>query len=168
MNIENLVSKLARAKWFSANGTFSESGGKSPIRSLAAWDSSVFAESIDAYHAAIAAKMDWLPTSKDQVDPFYGDELRNKLHERGAEASAEVMKFYKQVMKSVRNIDGSKLVSGPNDFSEAAVGAALYCARMTAIEVVIGKPGVWGEIFDLYCAGYWPCGRLPDGAIIVY
>lgn len=166
--MEELFFKLSKIKWFSASGNFHEVVGRKPIRNLAAWDNDVFSKSIDAYHADIAAKMDWLPTSKDQVDPFNEDQLRNRLKEKGGEASGKVLEFCKIAMKSLRNVDRSKFISGPHDYSEAAIGGALYCSRMAVIEVVLEQPAIWNEIFDLYYVGYWPCGLLPGGDIVVY
>ncbi len=74
----------------------------------------------------------------------------------------------KMAMKSLHNIDSAGLKSGPNDFTEAAKGAALYCIRMSAIEVVLGKPGFWSELFHHYADGFWPCGILNNGVIVIY
>lgn len=168
MNINEMISEIKKAKWFSEVGSYPGGGGKRPIRSLAAWDSNVFAEGIDAHHAEIAAQMDWLPTTRDQSDPFHGESLRNELQEAGPEAKAKVMEAYKQAMKSLGTVEASKLASGQNNFSEAATGAALYCSRMAAMEVVTGKPAIWCDLFEVYCAGYWPCGILPSGDVVVY
>lgn len=168
MSIDEIVSKIASAKWFSQVGLFPAREGMQPIRNLAAWDRDTFAADTDAYHAGIAAQMDWLPTTRDQVDPFYGETLRSALVQAGPEAREKVMEVSKQVMKSLRAMENSKLTSGPNDFSEAAIGGAIYCSRMAAMEAVIGNPAVWNDLLELYSSGFWPCGRLPSGDIVVY
>lgn len=139
-----------------------------PISGLAAWDSPVFPASTDTRHAEIAADMDWLPTNLDQDDPFNGNLLLDALQDAGAQTQALVMDVYKQTMKSLRTMNTSKLISGANDFSEAARGSALYCSRMAAIEAAIGKPAIWCTLLEIYVAGHWPCGRLPDGDIVIY
>jgi hypothetical protein len=78
------------------------------------------------------------------------------------------MEAYKLAMKSLREFEKERLKSGPNDFSEVAKGAALYCVRMAAMESLTDKPGFWTELMYFYSEGYWPCGLLGDGALVVY
>lgn len=168
MNIDEIISDLNRVKWFSKVGKYHERGGEQSIRSLSAWDNINFAMGVDPHHANIAEKMDWLPSSRDGQDPFYGESLYNAIRDASPESKNVIMEVYRLTLVSLRNIDKSKLNSGHNDFSEAAVGAALYCSRMAAAEVVVTQSGVWCDLFNLYIEGYWPCGRMPNGEIVVY
>ncbi|QWP78950.1 hypothetical protein J5226_11410 [Lysobacter sp. K5869] len=168
MNIEEIALKISAIRWFSNSGSFPGKAGMQPIGDLAAWDSSVFAAGIDTRHAKIAADMDWLPTNRDQDDPFNGNLLLDALRDADPQIQSLVMDIYKQTMESLRVMKASKLTSGANDFSEAARGSALYCSRMATIEAATGKPATWCDLLEIYSAGYWPCGLLPNGDIVVY
>lgn len=168
MNIDFIIFKIAEANWFSAVGTFRDKKGMQSITSLAAWDSDIFSENLNARDTRIAAQMDWLPSSKNQIDPFYGDLLIEKWNEVKPDFEDKVMEIYKKTLYSLRAADISKLISGPHNYFEVAKGSALYCSRMAAIEIAIDHPSIWNELIDLYIEGYWPCGLLPNGDIVVY
>jgi len=168
MTLEEIALKISTIKWFSNVGAFPGRAGMQPISDLSAWSELIFAAGIDTRHAIIAADMDWLPTDRSQDDPFNGRVLFDALQEAEAQTQALVKDLYRQTTKSLRTMDSSKLTSGAHDFSEAARGGALYCSRMAAIETAIGKPARWLDLLEIYGAGHWPCGRLPNGDIVVY
>lgn len=164
---EHLIKQIETTSWFSNSGSYRSSGSTIGIPSLSAWDNSAFEESLSAEMKKIASSMDWLPSSRDQKDPFYGQELTQKIAaiEGG---KTKVMAAYKAASKKLSNYDKSKFVSGPHDYSNAAKNAALYCVRMAAIECLSDSQGIWVEIFKVYAQGYWPCGLLPDNKLVVY
>ncbi|QSI29787.1 hypothetical protein GNX71_09410 [Variovorax sp. RKNM96] len=166
--MENLKEKIKSANWFAAIGTYPGGVGKRSIKNLHAWDETIFKVGLDQEHAAIAEEMDWLPSTKDEIDPFYGDSLRHALDLKNSNYKEDLKEVYSIALKSLRHIEESKLISGPHNYVEVAKGAALYCSRMAAVEVVVGRPGVWCDLLDIYCQGYWPCGRLKNGTLIVY
>lgn len=167
MTIEHIHQLVVQAKWFTALGTFQQQQGRLPIRHLSAWNENVFNPSIDAYHSDIASTMDWLPSSMDQADPFYTDQLILELQQQGAELRSQVMSIYKVAMSGLRHTDHPLLHTNKHHFIEAAKGAALYCVRMAAIEAACDRPGIWSELLHLYVAGHWPCGVLPNDEITV-
>lgn len=168
MTIEHIQQLTAQAQWFTALGTFQQQADRLPIQHLLAWDESIFNSSIDDNHADIANAMDWLPSSGDQPDPFYANQLILEFQQQEAEARSHVMQIYKVAMSGLRHVDHPLLHTSKHHFVEAAKGAALYCVRMAAIEAACGKPDIWGELLKLYAAGYWPCGVMPTGEIVVF
>ncbi|WP_133858909.1 hypothetical protein [Comamonas sp. JUb58] len=168
MNIDSLIFKIAEANWFSAVGAFGCKKGMQSITSLAAWDSDIFSGNLNTSDAIIAAQMDWLPSSKDQVDPFYGNLLIEKWGEVKLNFENNIMEIYRKTLHSLRMANNSKLTSGPHNYFEVAKGSALYCSRMAAIEIAIDHPSIWNELINLYIEGYWPCGLLPNGDVVVY
>jgi hypothetical protein len=167
MKINKFIRVLSAVNWFSKVGEFEEKQGMISIPNLEAWDSSEFRPGLDKKLAKIAAEMDWLPTTRDQIDPIYGDKLKLGLRAI-PEGSKQVLMAYKLAMSSLRNIDKRSFISGPNDFTEAAKGAALYAVRMAAIESLMDKPGFWTDIFNCYSKGYWPCGLINSRIVVVY
>lgn len=167
MKYDELIEKLNRINWFSKVGQFDGDERKTAIPSLAAWDSVEFSPELDKSIIRIVSNMDWLPTTRDQENPINGDALRKSLSSV-KDGKKLVMDAYKLAMRSLREFDKEKFKSGSNDFSEAAKGAALYCVRMAAMEALISKPGFWTELFDSYSEGYWPCGILNDGTVVIY
>ena len=167
MKYDELIDQLNTINWFSKVGQFDGGERKIAIPDLTAWDSPEFSPNLDKNIAYIASNMDWLPTTRDQDDLINGDALKKALHSV-PDGKNLVMSAYKLALKSLREFDKEKFKSGPNDFSEAAKGAALYCVRMTAMESLIGKPGFWSELFNFYSEGYWPCGMLDDGVLVIY
>ncbi|MGY0218748.1 hypothetical protein ACWJJH_15385 [Endozoicomonadaceae bacterium StTr2] len=167
MKYSELIERLDTINWFSNIGQFDSDESKIAIPNLKAWDSSEFPSDLDKNVARIAASMDWLPSSKDQADPINVDALKIAL-QAVPDGKKLVLDAYKLAMKSLREFDKERLQSGPNDFSEAAKGAALYCVRMAAMESLTDKSGFWTDLIDSYAEGYWPCGLLSDGTVVVY
>ncbi|NHZ45053.1 hypothetical protein [Massilia aquatica] len=90
------------------------------------------------------------------------------LEKNGIQFKPVILDVCKQAWASLRFAESMKLRSGPNDFTQAAIGAALYRVRMAALEVMADKAGFWCTLLRLYRHGYWPCGVLPDKTIVVY
>lgn len=112
--------------------------------------------------------MDWLPSSRDQPDPVHGESLMRLLKAGEISYHQEVMTNYKLALHALRAVPDRSICSGPHDFTPAAIGAALYCVRMASLEMLAGRSGFWLAALEIYRAGHWPCGLLPDGTLVVY
>ncbi|MDD1796368.1 hypothetical protein LRP50_24925 [Enterovibrio sp. ZSDZ42] len=167
MTYEELLTNIDNTSWFTNSGSYRSSGNTIGIPSLSAWNDTIFEESLRAEMKKIASSMDWFPSSRDQKDPFHGQELTKRVAavEGG---KTKVMAAYKVASKKLSNYDKTKFVSGPHDYSITAKSAALYCVRMAAMECLSNNQGVWVEVFKVYSQGYWPCGLLPDNKLVVY
>lgn len=141
MTVEHIHQLVVRAEWFVALGTFQQQLSKLPIRHLSAWNERVFNPSIDAYHSDIASTMEWLPSSRDQTDPFYADQLILEFQQQGAELRSHVIQAYKAAMSGLRHVEHPLLHTTKHHFVETAKGAALYCVRMAAIEAACAGRG---------------------------
>lgn len=117
----------------------------------------------------IAEEMDWLPTARDQDDPFYpgGVESRALSEDALNVAKSYRMEVYKAVLARLRNAEMSSLRAGPNNFEEAAKGAIAYAFRNAATEVALGFEGKWLEIADIYFRGHWRCGVTKRGKLVI-
>lgn len=108
---------------------------------------------------------EWLPTSKDQVDPFHssGQTIRNSRTKESIRA------VYKTTLRSLCSIDDNhpKLQDGPHNFTEAFKGAALFATRHAAIEHLTDAQKKWTKILDWYKKGRWPCGVKKDGSLVL-
>lgn len=107
---------------------------------------------------------EWLPSSRDQIDPFQKLNIsNNELQEK-----EEINKNYKLALKSLREIGTShpKLLDGSNNYTEAFRGAALYTIRRATEETFRKSEGKWTEILKLYERGRWPCGVKENGEIV--
>lgn len=104
---------------------------------------------------------DWLPTSRDQIDPIHP--------EMSADRDAE-MAAAKATLVSLRSVSESvaSLVDGPHDFNEAARGGAQFAARMAAREITNGVVGLWCDVVRLFSQGWWPCGLTVDERLVIY
>ena len=166
MNYNTFIKKLKDIEWFINIGKYEDSSNAVSNSSLDAWDSDKFNDGINPNYAFIAANMDWLPTTRDQINPINSDildaEFINVLNGKKL-----VMAAYKIALKSLRSFNKEKFKSGPNNFSESAKGAALYCIRMAAKECLLDKPGFWTNLFSIYVKGHWPCGLI-NNKIVVY
>ena len=168
MNLDDVKWEIEHAKWFSLLGSYVAPEGYWSLRDLHAWDRPTFALSVNEKDARIASEMDWLPSSKDEEDPIHGRRLTEFLAGNGMKFNPVLLDVYKQASTSLRSVDSMKIRSGPHDFTQAAVGAALYCVRMAVLEVMANKVGFWCALLRLYRDGHWPCGVLPDKTIVVY
>ena len=148
-----MMDRLDDIKWFSALGTFQALPGQMALPGLHAWN---------------GARMDWLPTSREQPDPIHGEALLTLLKQDGIPYVQNVMADYKLALHALRSVPDRLLSVGAHDYTPAAIGAALYCVRMASLEMLAQRQGFWCDALQLYRDGHWPCGRLADGTLIVY
>ena len=148
-----MMEALDTVPWFSTLGTFQSKPGQAALPGLHAWDS---------------ARMEWLPTSRDQPDPIHGDALPSLLKQAGIPYIQEVMANYKLALHALRTVPDRLISVDAHDYTPAAIGAALYCVRMASLEMLAQRRGFWCDALVLYRAGHWPCGRLADGTLVVY
>ncbi len=155
MTLEDLSTMIAEARWFDRVGKCDGRGDSLPLSAVASTDT-----------------WDWLPTSREQPDPVHRDTLAELVEAEGKtpERQQAELSAAKQAMTSLRRVPmcHPMLNDGPHDYTTAARGAAVYAARMAAREIVAGFPGFWCQVMDLYHSGYWPCGRMDDGRLVVY
>jgi hypothetical protein len=168
MTLEELESLLLEANWFEHLAEpLVTSGPFVSISSLAPWaDLSTGDETLEE----IADKMDWLPSSRDQHDPIYGESLEERSEQLGKreDFSRRSLDIYKKALTSLRRFEGHPALRiGPHDFTEAARGAALFASRRAAYEILLGDSGLWCSILSVYQQGHWPCGILPNSNIVV-
>lgn len=167
LNLDELQSLIRRSEWFTRLGEPLAARGYVHLSNLNAWAEGL-PENSD--NELIASQMEWLPSARDQPDPFAVEGARlaetdSTLH---AEVGRAVLDTYKLALASLRSFQSHPaLIVGPHDFSEAARGAACYAARQAALEVLRNHPRTWCSIMRLYHAGHWPCGLIPDGRIVV-
>jgi len=129
MELNEIKLVIDDAKWFSALGSFLASDGQLALADLHAWDKQLLNSSDGDESATIASEMTWLPSSRDEEDPIHGQLLLNFLDEAGINYKASSVEFYKYALHSLRKVADTAICSGPNNFTQAAIGAALYCVR---------------------------------------
>jgi hypothetical protein len=154
VTLEDLKALIASANWFARCGEFAGSTDAVTLAAVASDDT-----------------WDWLPTSHEQPDPVYGSAPLAEANAAGlgqALRHAE-LEAAREVSLSLRDTPHPipALVDGPHDFTWAARGGAEFAARMTAREVVLGRPGFWCRVIKLYAIGHWPCGLVPHGQQLV-
>jgi hypothetical protein len=155
------------APWFSNLGKPDVASEYVRIPTLAPWANQ---QTGDESLERISEQMDWLPSSREQVDPIHGHSLEERSAALGKkqEFSQQSLAVYKTTLTALRKFEGhSALKVGPQDFTEAARAAALFAVRRAAYEVLIGEPGFWCRLMTVYRAGHWPCGILPNKQIVV-
>ena len=110
---------------------------------------------------------DWLPSSRDQPDPFEGTYLA-KPDEQLYDKEAEKM-VYKAALRSLRSVGKihPKLVDGPHNYTESMKGSALFACKHAAKEVLSNQSGKWVAILALYNNGVWPCGITRTGELVI-
>lgn len=108
---------------------------------------------------------EWLPTSRDQEDPYQVIGEERDL----ASVNELALDAYKATLASLRGLDSKRglLKDGVNDYWEAFRGAALFCARCAAKEVATGNLGRWCQLLNVYKQGRWPCGVASDGSLVI-
>ena len=156
MILDELNSLIRTATWFSNLGEPDVPREFIRIPSLAGDD--------------ISHQMDWLPTSRGQDDPIHGHSLEQRAEVTGKKQEfwQQSLEVYQTTLVMLRKFEGNPILKvGPNDFTEAARGAALFAARRAALEVLLGERGLWYRIMNVYHAGHWPCGILPNNRIVV-
>lgn len=108
---------------------------------------------------------EWLPTSRDQPNP-YPVVIEEKALPKANELASDA---YKATLASLRGLDSKRtlLKDGSNDYWESFRGAALFCARFAAKEVASGNLGRWNELLSIYKQGRLPCGITSDGTFVI-
>lgn len=167
MTLSELMAMLDEMPWFKR---LAEPGADDRclyIASLSPWaDEPTSDETLER----IADHMDWLPSSREQDDPIHGRLLEGLAEQIGKkkEISQQCLGVYKRALSSLSDFKGHPALKvGPHDFTEAAKGAALFASRRAAYEILLGKPGFWCHLMQIYYSGHWPCGILPSGQIVV-
>jgi len=168
MSRDEIKLVIATSNWFSALGRYAGSKDRLSLADLHAWDQSIFTARTDKCEGAIAGNMEWLPSSRDQEDPIHGIELISLLEKTNPGYASTVLDLHKSALISLRAVPENSIMSGPNDFTQAAIGSALYCVRMAALESLANVPGFWCDVLKLYSDGFWPCGLMPDRRLVVY
>ena len=167
MNLESLRELLKNAAWFQQLGEFRGKPGMLAIRDLEPWRTDDVG---DSEEERVAASMEWLPSKVEMPDPFHGVSIRELADEQSkADALRKVsLEMYSAALTSLRSVTPHPLLKvGPHDFFRAARGAGAYAAKGAAGEVFLDQVGIWCSLLELFCEGFWPCGRLPDGTIVV-
>ena len=153
MLLDELAAQIASASWFDRCGQFPGGPGAVPLATVAASDD-----------------WDWLPTSREQTDPIYGDDLVTELQHTGNEQARREaeLAMAKCVLSALRSVPDQlpALIDGPHNFTGAAKSGAVYAARMAARELLVG-PATWCSVVQLFISGYWPCGWSPTTQSIV-
>lgn len=168
MTFEELETLVRETRWFEHLGEPLTDRGFVQIRTLAPW-ADVYTGDIEL--EKIADEMDWLPCSRNEVDPIYGILLEERSSQLGKEkeCSKRSLDIYKKTLSSLRNFDGNEALKvGPHDFTESARGAALFAARRAACEVTLSNGGFWCNLMHLYRQGHWPCGILAGKDVVVF
>jgi hypothetical protein len=158
---------IQSAPFFENVGTASSDNGTVALSSLAPWGDQANALEKDS---RIADEMDWLPTVRDQADPFYPNGVESEASSEDALTAAKSyrIKVYKAVLARLRSADLSQLKAGVNNFEEAAKGAISYALGNAATEVALGLDGKWQEVAEVYFNGNWPCGVTKAGKLVVF
>lgn len=164
MTREELRSLLEDTDWFANLGSAPEGRGFVVLRGLEPWAGE---EPTTISDEQIADSMSWLPSSREMPDPL-GDSLQGPLSRSDESARGFPMEAYRLAINGLRGCeDGPRFRLGPHDFSGAAKGAALYATRAAATEVAVGQTGRWCEVLHIYADGFWPCGLMSDGRVVV-
>ncbi|WHI46109.1 hypothetical protein [Microbulbifer sp. VAAF005] len=110
-------------------------------------------------------RWDWLPTSRDDTNPF--PVTVTDIDKDSAKELAS--KLYKVALTSLRKVKEKRhlLIDGPHDYTESFKGAALFCVRQAAHENASNQIGKWTEILHLFKRGMWPCGIKENGEIVI-
>lgn len=151
MTFRELEEMLRSAHFFSRCGQFQLEPGAIPIQLAIGWN--------------------WLPTSRDQLDPIHGVDHLQKLNSAAlsTKRQATELSLVKAVLIGQRSVTICPvLIEGPEDYTQAALGGAQFAVRMAARELLLEQPSVWFRAVMLYVAGYWPCGFLANHDLVVY
>jgi hypothetical protein len=154
VTLVELQSMIATTQWFTRCGQFVAQPG------------AVSREAVES-----SDDWDWLPTSRDQMDPIHQNTLSEVAAAMGIDAQRREAELAaaRTCMASMRTVPDSVpvFVHGPHDSTNAAKGGAEFASRMAAREVVVGREDFWCRTLHLYYAGYWPCGFFADNLQLV-
>jgi hypothetical protein len=114
---------------------------------------------------------EWLPTSRDQVDPIHGNRMKVRATELigDSERRKIEMSVVQAAIKAMQNSPANlaALISGPDNYIESAKAAAVFATRMASREIILSEPGFWCNVIHEYSKGFWPCGVNEKGELIV-
>jgi hypothetical protein len=172
MRIQDLHELISTARWFEKLGE----RGKAQDEIVWIWSIESWAgmDSGDPALEKVAEEMVWFPNLADARDAMglgEKDELKEQAQVMGKadEAVREGLLACKMTYAAMNGLDKHPLLEvGPYDFFLAARDCALYAARQAAFEIVLEQPGLGCELIRIYHAGHWPCGRLPNGKVVVF
>lgn len=167
MTLAELKTLLKETNWFNRLTENDVDTKYIRIPSLAPWGSQPTG---DALLEQLADEMEWLPSSRDQVDPIYGVTLEQQAESlsKKEEYVPLILDVYQTTLTSLRAFKGHPALRiGPHDFMEVARSSAFYAARRAAYEILLEKPAFWCDLIRLYHSGHWPCGILQDKRIVV-
>lgn len=172
ITVEELKALISSTDWFSRVGEPDFAGQADFIQlpNLEQWRSVTGMLANEPVPSLFDEGMERLPTGRDEDDPIYGNSLKDKTKALGKERAFahQTMEVYKITLKALHPFHGHTLLKvGPHDFTEGARGAALYAARQTAYELLLGEPGFWCRALEVFHAGHWPLGFMPDRRIVV-
>lgn len=97
-------------------------------------------------------KMNWLPSSLSDKDPFYGD---LKVPEELVDYRKRVSQI---IFQKAREMDKSLFVSKAHDFSNVAKMGMAFAFRQYLVEKSLSLGSYWENIVNLYYMGHWPIG----------
>jgi hypothetical protein len=121
----------------------------------------VFVESSESEFDGCYSGVEWLPTSPTQPDPFYD------LPKPPSDLVAMRMKVNKAVMTATKNLDKSKFICTPHDFSLAARNGVCFAFRQYVSEEYYGLGDRWLTMVRLYYSGHWPVGFFKDKIVVI-
>ena len=101
MNVEDLFSLIPTTKWFSRLGEPDVDSGFVRIPNLKPWATD---EKQEAALEKIADEMEWLPSSREEVDPIHKGALKQRAEALGIreETSAQTIRACKLILASLR------------------------------------------------------------------
>lgn len=105
--------------------------------------------------------VEWLPTSPTQPDPFY------EIPKPPSDLVAMRIKANKAVMAATKNLDKSKFICAPHDFSLAARNGVCFAFRQYVSESYYGLGDRWLTIIRLYYSGHWPVGFFKNKIVVI-
>ena len=121
----------------------------------------VFVEPSESEFHGCYDGVEWLPTAPTQPDPFYD------VPKPPSDLVAMRMKVNKAVMAATKNIDKSKFICAPHDFSVAARNGVCFAFRQYVSESYYGLGDRWATIIKLYYSGHWPVGFYNKKIIVI-
>lgn len=101
-------------------------------------------------------KMNWLPSSITDKDPFYGD----------VKVPGEIIYYRKKISQIIlqknREMDKHLFTYGPHDFSNVAKMGMSFAFRQYLLEKSLSLGHYWENIINLYYMGHWPIGYYKE------
>lgn len=121
----------------------------------------VFIEPSDDDFKGLYKKIEWLPTSSTQDDPFYEKQVSPK----------ELIELRKEINKRIiiatRDLDKGRFISSPHDFSVSARNAICFAFRQLITERYFSLGSRWERITEIYYSGHWPVGFTKERYIVI-